>query len=101
MAGIKGRSGRKKSRDEEALKQLMDAAWPESERIAVIQALSLAAQGGDVQAAKELLDRTFGKATQLIDVEHDFSDLTDEQLIERAKGLASGSVAAGPDTSTG
>jgi hypothetical protein len=57
---------------------------------ALVLSLYNKALSGDVPAAKEILDRTDGKVTQPQDIKHQFTDLTDDELIERAKGLFGG-----------
>lgn len=75
MAGIpgsggkKGRSGRKSKAEEMGLVPLLDAAFPQSEREAVLINLANIAKNNDdpkaaVSAAALLLGYTFGKPTE-------------------------------------
>ena len=62
--GARPGSGRKPAHIEADLQALMDTAWPQDERIAVVQALHTAALSGNVQAATALLDRALGKPVE-------------------------------------
>lgn len=65
MAGIKGRSGRKPGPFKPLLAELLDEAWPKNKRRLVVQALVDAAiDDGNVEAAKTLLNYTYGKPAQ-------------------------------------
>ena len=61
MAGIKGRSGRKKTIRAETLAQLLELGWPMSERMAVIEKLTEDAKAGNLKATQILLAYTYGK----------------------------------------
>lgn len=65
MAGIKGRSGRKVEILKPLLQELLDESWPKHKRRLVIKALADAAiDDGNVEAAKTLLNYTYGKPAQ-------------------------------------
>lgn len=74
MAGIpgsggkKGRSGRKSKAEEMGLVPLLDKAFPEADRVAVLKNLARIAKGHDdkaaVSASSLLLAYAFGKPTE-------------------------------------
>lgn len=53
---------------------------------ATLMAIRAKAVRGDVRAAEMLLDRSYGKAAQSLDISFDLSSLTDEQLARLADG---------------
>ncbi len=57
---------------------LLEAISPEDLR-AILKKLIEQAKAGDVAAAKEVLDRIFGRATQPIEVGGSFPELTEDQ----------------------
>lgn len=70
MAGIKGksggarvRSGRKRKDEEDRLLRLLDKAVGDDDFVTIFRVMAARAKAGDVQAAKELTDRRFGKVT--------------------------------------
>lgn len=66
MAGVAGRSGRRSEKPfRDALRILLKEAGPDMPRLRkVAESLLAQAESGDMQAIKELIDRTDGKAAQ-------------------------------------
>jgi hypothetical protein len=62
--GAREGAGRKPSHVEADLQALMDTAWSQDMRIAVVRALHESAINGNVQAATALLDRALGKPVE-------------------------------------
>lgn len=80
------------------LKAMCQGKAAEAIQVAV-NLLNDSEQPGNVRlkAAEIILDRGYGKATQPL--EHDFKQLTDADLINRAKGIIGGAGAQGTDNS--
>lgn len=64
--GQKGRSGRKSRAEELGLTSLLDGCWTQAQREEVVNALYLAAIGGNVPAAALLMAYAYGKPTETI-----------------------------------
>ena len=63
----------------------------------IVEKMIAEAKGGCMVAAKEILDRTCGKATQRVeaDVTHDFSQMDQDELVEEALQIDAERVEAG------
>lgn len=85
MAGVAGRSGRKSEKPfRDALRVLLKEAGPDMPRLRKVAEVLLAqAETGDMQAIKELIDRTDGKVAQAIIGDDDADPINVLTKIER------------------
>lgn len=85
MAGVAGRSGRKSEKPfRDALRVLLKEAGPDMPRLRkVAEILLTQAESGDMQAIKELIDRTDGKVAQAIIGDDDADPINVLTKIER------------------
>jgi hypothetical protein len=103
MAGVIGRSGRKKKRDIYEIQQLLEKSWPNARRVKSVKKLAKLAEDGDVKAAQTLLAYAYGKPRLMIEVTGSaggpiqVADATDE-LKRRLSRLA---AARGEGTDSG
>lgn len=72
--GARPGSGRRPLHVEADLQALMDAAWPDADRRAVVRALHEKALNGSVAAATALLDRALGKPIERQMVDREAND---------------------------
>ena len=61
--GARQGAGRKRKDEENRLARLLDAAVNDDDFITIFRTMAARAKAGDVQAAKELTDRRFGKVS--------------------------------------
>lgn len=85
MAGVKGRSGRGQEKPfRDALRVLLKEAGHDMPRLRkVAEVLLTQAETGDMQAIKELIDRTDGKASQPVVGDSDADPINVLTKIER------------------
>ncbi len=72
--GVRPNSGRKPNHVEADLRALMELAFSQDDRVAVVSALIESAKNGNVQAATALMDRALGKPIEYQVVDREAND---------------------------